>query len=408
MQYKRSLAIMSAIILIPAMTYATPTKHIVIAPTCLINNTTAHFNALAVKNGMQLLAIENAGIRQLNAAKHRSKTACGGFMDVSSEWNQTTTRTTQDPASFLAAQLGSSPQPVTTPGYKIQYQAQTEAMLKTINPQNMWDNLTVLSNFEDRDAHSNTGLEAAQWIKAKIESIATETGHEDVTVYLVKTPGYSQPSVVAKFGNTETAGIVIGGHLDGVSCQSTVCTDDSNTIFPAADDNGSGSVTVMETARTLLASGMKFKKPIYFIWYAAEEEGLIGSKYVVADFKKKKIPVDAVMQLDMTGYAYQNQQTMWLMTDFVSNELNTYLKTLIKTYVKKPVKTSQCGYACSDHASWNKAGFKATFPFETEMGHDNPENHTPEDKMDLLSLEHMTDFAKLATSFAVELAEPVQ
>ena len=52
----------------------------------------------------------------------------------------------------------------------------------------------------------------------------------------------------------------------------------------------------MEVARTLLVSQMTFKKPIYIIWYSAEEEGMVGSKYVVQDFQNKGMAVDGVMQ----------------------------------------------------------------------------------------------------------------
>ena len=135
--------------------------------------------------------------------------------------------------------------------------------------------------------------------------------------------------------------------------------------------------------------------------------GLVGSDYVVADFQKKNIPVAAALQMDMTGYAYKNEPTIWLMKDFVSADLTAFLEKLITTYVKQPYQFSRCGYACSDHATWNRAGVPAAFPFEAAMGKDDPYIHTSNDTMDVLSLDHMTDFAKLATSYAVELAVPV-
>ena len=177
---------------------------------------------------------------------------------------------------------------------------------------------------------------------------------------------------------------------------------------PGADDDASGTVTVLEAARTLLASGMQFNKPIYFIWYAAEEDGLLGSRDVVSQFKNKNIPIDAVLQLDMTGYAGKNQSnpTMWLINDYVNQSLTAFLETLINTYVKQPIGHTQCGYACSDHARWTNKQIPAAFPFEAEFGHDNPDVHTSRDTVNNLSLNHMTDFAKLAVAFAVELAEP--
>lgn len=71
------------------------------------------------------------------------------------------------------------------------------------------------------------------------------------------------------------------------------------------------------------------------------------------------------------------------------------------------MKHSRCGYACSDHASWTNGGFAATIPAEAAYENTNPDLHTSQDTMDNLSLDHMTDYAKLAVAAAVELAEPV-
>jgi leucyl aminopeptidase len=84
------------------------------------------------------------------------------------------------------------------------------------------------------------------------------------------------------------------------------------------------------------------------------------------------------------------------------------MATLIKTYIKRPVRYTACGYACSDHASWTLNGYKAVLPAEAAMEKTNPYIHSPQDKPELLSLEHMTDYAKLAIATAVELAEPIK
>jgi leucyl aminopeptidase len=59
---------------------------------------------------------------------------------------------------------------------------------------------------------------------------------------------------------------------------------------------------------------------------------------------------------------------------------------------------------CSDHASWTKAGYPSTFPFETAFNQDNPSIHSPADTLDKISPEHAREFAKVALAFAVELS----
>lgn len=40
--------------------------------------------------------------------------------------------------------------------------------------------------------------------------------------------------------------------------------------YEGADDDGSGTVTILESYRALLASGFKPHRPVEFHWYSAE------------------------------------------------------------------------------------------------------------------------------------------
>ncbi len=403
LSFKKS--ILSSIMLFAvgtAASYAAPdSTRVIVAPSCLLSKAAIQHTTLASSSDLSLIKINKQQLAQLIEAKTaHSKTPCGGFIDVTSEWQEHGLHAAVNAKSFLShyerapAALNSS-----TDGYKIQYETQVNNLLKRVNSQDIWNDLTHLTQFQDRYANSDNGVKAAQWIKSQVETMAKNNNRTDVTVYTVATGNeYKQPSVVMKIGSSTKPGIVIGGHMDTLSS--------TRGVMPGADDDGSGTSSVLEAARILLASNMHFKKPIYIIWYSAEEMGLVGSKYVVRDFKEKNIAVDAVMQMDMTGYEYKNDPTIWLITDNTNTGLTSYLETLINTYVKQPVSKTRCGYACSDHASWDHAGFTAAFPFEASLGNDDPYIHTSNDTMDVLSLGHMTDFAKLGIAFAVELAEP--
>jgi leucyl aminopeptidase len=398
-------------------------QNIIVAPTCLLKNVSnMEYKTLAKTQSLVLIETNQAGIHQLADAKHLKTTIpCGGFMDVTSEWQQHLNKramTTHHATTFLKQYDDHNTQNQNNnnqPKYSIQYTKQVEQLLTLIDPQAIWNDLTAFSNtnadqFPDRYADSDTGVKAAMWLKEKIETLAKENNRTDISVRTVATgTRYKQPSVVVKIGDSEEPGIVIGGHMDTLSSTGWPPLQNQTAFSPkpGADDDGSGSMTVMAVAKALISSGMHFKKPIYIIWYSAEEMGLVGSKYVVQDFVSKKIPVDAVMQLDMTGYRYKNDPTMWIITDHVNSTLTTYLEKLIQTYVKQPISRTRCGYSCSDHASWDKAGFTAAFPVEASLQTDNPNIHTSNDKIEFLSAEHMANFAKLGTAFAVELAEPV-
>jgi bacterial leucyl aminopeptidase len=89
--------------------------------------------------------------------------------------------------------------------------------------------------------------------------------------------------------------------------------------------------------------------------------------------------------------------------------LTLFTKTLLEQYVGRTVELSCQGG--SDEEAWaDIAHVKNVRPLEADycdtdhMFHDV---HSTRDTMDKLSLTHMTDYLKLAISFAVEMAEPV-
>lgn len=306
--------------------------------------------------------------------------------------------------------------------YLIQYPKEVNHLFKLINPQLMWEQLNILTSFRDRSVVHESGKQASYWIKDQLKLYSQMANRQDVEIRLVKTEGtwpgteiqFKQPSIILKIGHSNLPGIVIGAHIDTMaSCgESVSCKNFKDTrSIPGADDDGSGLVTVMELSRVLLESHIHFKKPIYLIFYAGEEAGYAGSKIIVNNFITQKIPIEAVMQLDMTGFACKNDLTMWLHLDKYTNKpLTIYLQKLIQAYIKRPAKITTRGEGGSDEMIWGEAGFKTVKPQDTVDAFDKecgtPFIHSADDSIDKLSLIHMTDYLKLAVAFVVEMATP--
>ena len=177
----------------------------------------------------------------------------------------------------------------------------------------------------------------------------------DITVEQPAHTGFPQKSVILTIrGSDPAAGtVVLGGHLD-----STVGRTTENTRSPGADDDASGIASLTEALRVLLANNYKPKRTIKFVGYAAEEAGLLGSKAIAKQFRAQNANVVGVLQLDMTNYK-GDPKDIYLITDYTNASQNTYLTNLAKTYLPElAIGTSQCGYACSDHASWNAQGIR--------------------------------------------------
>lgn len=85
--------------------------------------------------------------------------------------------------------------------------------------------------------------------------------------------------------------IVIGGHLD------------SWDLATGAIDNGIGSFSVLDIARTFRTLKLKPKRTIEFVMFMGEEQGLLGSRAMAENLKKsgKLDKVRYILNLDMTN-----------------------------------------------------------------------------------------------------------
>jgi len=89
---------------------------------------------------------------------------------------------------------------------------------------------------------------------------------------------------------------------------------DSGSVTPGADDNGSGVVGFLETARIL--SNYNFKKTIKFIGFDLEEEGLKGSYAFVQENVSSEEQIAGVLNFEMIGYYTEEPNTQFLPDGF--------------------------------------------------------------------------------------------
>ncbi|HEX4170711.1 MAG TPA: M28 family peptidase [Bryobacteraceae bacterium] len=72
-------------------------------------------------------------------------------------------------------------------------------------------------------------------------------------------------------------------------------------IWHGADDNGSGTVGVVELAHAFAANPTKPKRSLLFVVFAAEERGLLGSFYMAAHPLRPLATTRAMINFDMIG-----------------------------------------------------------------------------------------------------------
>ena len=346
------------------------------------------------KEKVHLVQIDEETMLKLSAAIHKELKRCGGFIVHASEEEGRQALAKAGTVQPLALA-------VSRPSYAIDNQTAVNGILPTMQASNIAQTIIDMSNFANRYYRTTNGANASNWLAQKWTSMAA--GRSDISVSQYTHSGYNQKSVIMTINGTDNASevIVMGGHLDSINMSGNGETSRS----PGADDDASGIASLTEAVRAMIAAGYKPRRTIKIMGYAAEEAGLLGSKDIAANFKANNINVVGVLQLDMTNYR-GSAKDVWIYTDYTDSQQNTFLASLMSTYQPSvTVGYSSCGYACSDHASWQNQGFPASIPFETLMGEDNPYIHTANDTYANSGnqADHALKFAKLAAAFAVEL-----
>ncbi len=343
-------------------------------------------------NGHPFMATE-AQMEQLTEKAHKQR-RCGGFFDlthVDPAQNKINQKSLPNVDAFTRA-LGTRP---------LSQAAYLSGAFSLLDGARITTTVKALAAYKNRYYQSEYGVQAANWIADQFRALGAN--RNDVKVELFQ-HSFKQPSVIATIAGTgphKDEIVVVGGHEDSINVSAYINANEASA--PGADDNATGIATVLEVYRVILQSGFKPDRTISFMTYAGEEKGLLGSQDIANKYKKDGKQVVSAVQFDMTGFNGSQDQVVF-MTDYTNPELTQFTQKLMDTYVKSRWTTDQCGYACSDHASWNRAGYPSVMPFEAKMDEYNENIHSPKDLFEILDFTHSMHFTKLALSFVAELS----
>ncbi len=201
----------------------------------------------------------------------------------------------------------------------IKKDAEIEAMVKEISVDSLTQNLTKLVSFGTRATLSNqtsttNGIGASRaWILTRFNDYAKASNGRlsafiDTTTYNADKRRVNRPiilgNVVATLKGTDPNDkriFVISGHLDSRRSNEMDSLGDS----PGANDDGSGTVAVMECARVM--SKHSFPATIIFVTVSGEEQGLLGAYFMANKAKKENWKIEAVLNNDIMGSNNSNE-----------------------------------------------------------------------------------------------------
>lgn len=196
---------------------------------------------------------------------------------------------------------------------------------------------------------------------------------------LVPFPQTAKDSSLTLFGQN-VGGLIIGTDLKQellvISAHYDHLGSEGNRIFYGADDNASGTATVLGITSvfdSLRQAGVRSRRSILFILFAGEEGGLLGSKYFVNNSPVPLNQLVADLNVDMVGrvdYAHRKKPDYcYLLTNKDGRKLQETAEWVNAQSVN--VAINQGGYdtvndpeqffSRSDHYHFAKAGVPALF-----------------------------------------------
>ncbi|SGY21513.1 BQ5605_C016g08245 [Microbotryum silenes-dioicae] len=289
---------------------------------------------------------------------------------------------------------------------------QAQPLFDTISLERMKTFLTRFSGFHTRYYRSSTGKQSQEFLLNHVKEIIKSNPKIADSISVKEFPhSWGQNSIILRFEPSSKASalrkkqgkeqvVILGAHQDSTNMFPFLAA-------PGADDDGSGTTTLVEALTVLVnASFIPSDHPVEFHWYSAEEGGLLGSQAVAQSYARDGKKVRSMLQMDMTAFVKPGTTpTYGIIRDFVSPEFTDLVALLIDEYGDISRTDTQCGYACSDHASWSKVGAPSAFAIESSFPDSNKKIHSSGDTIqnEGFSFEHMRSFVRLSVGMTLEM-----
>ena len=253
--------------------------------------------------------------------------------------------------------------------------------------------VTYLSSDElkGRDTGSEGIEKAAEFLEKEFEAYGVAPFFSSFrdTLSNTSTLAYNVVGVIeGSDPNLKEEYILIGAHYDHIGI---VPPKDGDEIANGANDNASGTSTVLELAR-YFGKQKAPKRSLIFAFFSAEEKGLLGSKHLATALKDSGVNLYAMLNFEMTGVPMQGKDYLLYLTGYEKSNLaavsNAYGGTGLVGFLPKASEFNL--FQRSDnYAFWEVYGVPShtfsSFDFENYNYY-----HQPGDEASRMDYEHLS------------------
>ena len=183
--------------------------------------------------------------------------------------------------------------------------------------------------------------------------------------------------------------VIIGAHYDHIGTIAAVNGDD---IANGANDNASGTTAVTEVVK-YFAKFKNNKRSILFVFFSAEEKGLLGSKHLATKLKEQNMDLYFMFNFEMIGVPMEDKGMDMYLTGFgrsnMAAKMNEYAGEKLVGFL--PVEMRYMLFRASDNypffTEFNVPSHTvSTFDFENFEFY-----HQPDDEFELMNTKHMAN-----------------
>lgn len=204
--------------------------------------------------------------------------------------------------------------------------------------------------------------------------------------------------------------VVIGAHYDHLGFGgfgSLAKGLKQPTIHHGADDNGSGTTTLLELARRFAGQKNREGRRLVFMAFSGEERGLLGSDHYCRNPLIPLADTAAMLNLDMVGRLRADDKTkkdkLIVYGTGTAKGFDSLIESLNENYNFQMQKVPG-GMGPSDHASFYQRKIPVFFFFTG----DHPDYHRPSDTAEKINIAGMRKIADLVADLATHLATAAQ
>ncbi|MEI7594190.1 MAG: M20/M25/M40 family metallo-hydrolase [Bacteroidota bacterium] len=236
---------------------------------------------------------------------------------------------------------------------------QIQSYLNQLNSDSIQNHISQLENFGTRWAKDTNRKEIANYITKKFESYNLRVKIDSFYMYWDNPKTWQYNIIGILDGTNDTNSIyMIGAHYDAINP-----SDPSKA--PGADDNASGIAAMFDIARVMKNNNYHPTNSIYFVGFAAEEQGVKGSGHLAGVICPTK-PIYYLLVNDMISNNQEpdNSWKVKLHTYDNSNDVSNQAIAITNTFTSLTDTIIPDNCQCTDSSPFFDWGTKTIFIHE--------------------------------------------